>query len=288
MVEIVETLKEMYAKTDSLRGSGSVIGFVPTMGALHEGHLSLIRGARKECGTVVVSIFVNPTQFAPTEDYKVYPKDFQSDSVRAEEAGADIIFHPSVEEMYPFPSQTLVEIDSLSEVMCGKSRPGHFQAVATVVSKLFNITKPHRAYFGEKDYQQLMVVKRMVFDLNMDIVVVGMPTIREPDGLALSSRNVYLSPEERRSATILYRSMKEARKKMASGEKDAGTILEMVKDMIESTPHTVIDYAVIVDPATLRDIKEIVGPARMALAVKMGKARLIDNMDLFSDPPRQP
>jgi pantoate--beta-alanine ligase len=280
MVEIIETAREMQEKADALRRSGVSIGFVPTMGALHEGHLSLIRGARSECRSVVVSIFVNPTQFAPGEDYRQYPRNFQGDCGKAEAAGADIIFHPSVEEMYPPEASTVVKVQELSEVMCGRSRPGHFCGVASVVTKLFNIAKPHRAYFGEKDYQQLVIVRKMARDLDMDLTVVGMPTIREEDGLAMSSRNAYLNPEERRSAVVLFRSLKYAGERVARGEKDAEAVIQGAREMIESEPYTSIDYAVVVDPETLQGIKEMVRPARMALAVKVGKTRLIDNIAL--------
>ncbi len=280
MVEIIETVREMQEKADALRKSGVSIGFVPTMGALHEGHLSLIRGARSECRSVVVSIFVNPAQFAPGEDYKQYPRDFEGDCSKAETAGADIIFHPSVEEMYPPEASTVVKVQELSEVMCGRSRTGHFCGVASVVAKLFNITKPHRAYFGEKDYQQLVIVRKMARDLDMDLTVVGMPTIREEDGLAMSSRNAYLNPEERRAAVVLFRSLKDAGERVARGEKDAEAVIQGAREMIESEPYTSIDYVVVVDPETLQGIKEIVCPARMALAVKVGKPRLIDNIAL--------
>lgn len=281
MVEIIETVREMQEKADSLRRSGTTIGFVPTMGALHEGHLSLIRGARDECRSVVVSVFVNPTQFAPGEDYRQYPRDFKGDCNKAEAAGADIIFHPSVEEMYPPEAGTVVKVQELSEVMCGRSRPGHFCGVASVVTKLFNITKPHRAYFGEKDYQQLVIVRKMARDLDMDLTVVGMPTVREEDGLAMSSRNVYLNQDERRAAAVLYRSLNEASELVARGEKDAEAVIHMAREMIEAEPHTEIDYVVVVGPETLQKAKEIVGPARMALAVKVGKTRLIDNIALI-------
>jgi pantoate--beta-alanine ligase len=251
------------------------------MGALHQGHLSLIRGARKDCRTVVVSIFVNPTQFAPGEDYEAYPRDFKGDCEKAEDAGADIIFHPSAEEMYPPDELTVVETLPLSELMCGRSRQGHFRGVATVVTKLFNITKPHRAYFGEKDYQQLVIVKKLVRDLNLDLTVVGMPTIREADGLAMSSRNVYLSADERRSAAVLYRSLLKASREVEQGERDSAAILRRARRAIEATPHTCIDYVVVVDPETLQEVMEVISPARMALAVKVGKARLIDNIGLY-------
>lgn len=281
MAEVIETVREMQERADALRKEGVTIGFVPTMGALHEGHMSLMRGARRECGTVVLSIFVNPTQFGAGEDYKEYPRDFEGDRRKAESVGVDIVFHPLVQEMYPSESNTIVKVEGLSEVMCGRSRPGHFQGVATVVSKLLNITKPHRAYFGEKDYQQLIIVKRMCRDLNMDVTIVGMPTIREEDGLAMSSRNAYLNPEERRSATVLYRCLKEAGERAAAGEKWAEKIIRVARELIEATPHTSIDYVVVVDLETLHEVKEIVQPARMALAVRVGKPRLIDNIGLY-------
>jgi pantoate--beta-alanine ligase len=257
-----------------------IIAFVPTMGYLHEGHLSLMQEGRKRGDCLVTSIFVNPTQFGPAEDYDRYPRDLKQDLKLIQKVGVDICFTPSVAEMYPDGFQTFVEVERVTQSLCGISRPHHFRGVTSVVAKLFNIVKPHLAFFGQKDYQQLITIKRMVKDLNMDIEVVGMPTIREPDGLAMSSRNAFLNPKKRKEAARLYRSLVKGKELFAQGERSAATILQEVKRIIEEEKSADIDYVKICDAHTLEDIEEIKGEAIIALAVKMGKTRLIDNIIL--------
>ena len=276
-MELISKVKDMQVKSEALRRAGKRIGFVPTMGYFHEGHLALMRKARKLSEVVVVSIFVNPTQFGPQEDYQRYPRDLDRDLKMAAAEGVDIVFAPKVEEMYPEGYQTYVEVSELSRPLCGASRPGHFRGVATVVLKLFNIVKPHLALFGEKDYQQLQVIKRMVRDLNLEIEIVSHPIVREPDGLAMSSRNTYLSPEERRSALCLYRALELARRRVSEGQKDVPTLKAELEAFISSHPFTRIDYVEFRDPETLEEKSLVEGPTLLALAVFVGKARLIDN-----------
>lgn len=253
------------------------IAFVPTMGYLHEGHLSLVRLARSMADRVVVSIFVNPLQFGPSEDYQIYPRDPEKDLALLEKEGVDIVFMPDAEEMYPEGYQTYVEVTELTKGLCGAFRPGHFKGVTTVVLKLFNIVKPHKAIFGEKDYQQLKVIQQMVKDLNLDIEIISHPTVREEDGLAMSSRNTYLSEEERRSALSLYQSLKLAERLILGGERNVQRIKELIRDYIEKFPHTKVQYIEIVDPETLKPVNEIKKDVLIALAVFVGKTRLIDN-----------
>ncbi len=276
-VKIIETVKEMQAFSEALRNRGKKIAFVPTMGFFHEGHLNLMREGRKRGDCVVVSIYVNPTQFGPNEDFSRYPRDFERDRKLAEGVGVDVIFYPSNEEMYPEHYQTYVTVEGVTDNLCGLSRPGHFRGVATVCAKLFNMVKPHVAIFGQKDFQQLTVIKRMVQDLNMDLEIVGMPTTRETDGLAMSSRNTYLSSEERSSALSLSRSLKMAKASYEGGERDALKIVASACAFIEGHPHAAIDYVKICDIKTMQDISRMEGPCVMALAVKVGKTRLIDN-----------
>ncbi len=257
---------------------GEKIAFVPTMGYLHEGHLSLIREGRKLGDILVVSIFVNPTQFGPNEDLDKYPRDFERDSKLCENEGVDYIFYPDADSMYTDGYQTYVEVTELSRYLCGKSRPTHFRGVTTVVSKLFNIVQPDFAIFGRKDYQQLKIIERMVRDLNFPVKIVGMPIVREKDGLAMSSRNKYLTPEERESALSLSRSLKMAEEMVKNGERDLKKVREEVTRYIESFPHTKIDYVETTDPETLTGIDKLTERgALLALAVWVGKARLIDN-----------
>jgi len=270
----------MQKRAEEWRQAGRTIVFVPTMGFLHEGHLALMREGQKYGDVLVISIFVNPTQFGPQEDFDTYPRDFERDRRLAESVGVDLIFAPQNDKMYGEHFQTYVNLEHLPRHLCGLSRPNHFRGVATVVSKLFNIVKPHVSIFGEKDYQQLVIIRQMVRDLNFDIKIVGVPTVREPDGLAMSSRNNYLSPEERRSATVLYQSLKLAQKSLAEGERDVSKLIDMASAHIKSVPHTKIDYVEICDPQTLEDVDWIKGPVLMALAVKVGKTRLIDNIIL--------
>ncbi|WP_372589159.1 pantoate--beta-alanine ligase [Fervidobacterium pennivorans subsp. shakshaketiis] len=276
-MRLVHTVAEMKKIVGDILKSGKSIGFVPTMGYLHKGHLSLVEAARKENDVVVVSIFVNPTQFGPNEDYNRYPRDLERDLRLLEPIGVDYVFNPSVEEMYPAMYSTYVEEVELSKYLCGASRPGHFRGVCTVVTKLFNIVKPTKAYFGQKDAQQFRVLRRMVRDLNMDVEMIEMPIVREEDGLAMSSRNVYLSPEERKEATRLYKSLLKAKELIESGERDVQKIKsEMLK--ILDHPLLKVDYVEIVDEETLKPVEKIERKVIVALAVFVGKARLIDNM----------
>lgn len=277
-MEIIHNISSMQAFSERKRMEGMLIGLVPTMGALHEGHLSLIREAKRQTDIIIVSIFVNPTQFGPHEDYSSYPRDLKGDTEKVKSAGGDIIFAPSSEEMYPHGYLTYVNVEGVTEPLCGLSRPGHFRGVATVVTKLFNIVKPHKAFFGQKDYQQSVVIKRMVKDLNIDIDIVLLPTVREPDGLAMSSRNSYLSEEERKAATILYKSLMTASEMVKDGKRDVKRIYFEIKRMIEKEPLAVIDYIAITDPETLQNINEIEEKALIALSVRIGRTRLIDNI----------
>jgi pantoate--beta-alanine ligase len=247
------------------------------MGYFHEGHLSLMREARRTADHVVVSIYVNPTQFGPKEDFSKYPRDFDRDAAMAKSVGVDVIFFPSNQDMYPGGYQTYVDVEQVTKNLCGMSRPGHFRGVTTICCKLFNIVKPHSAIFGKKDFQQLAAIKRMVADLNLDLEIVGLPTYRELDGLAMSSRNVYLSQEERSSALALVGALKLAQNLYAEGERNAVKIIKQAEKLIENEPFTNIDYIKICDTATLEDVNEIKNEVVMALAVKVGKTRLIDN-----------
>lgn len=268
---------------ESVRRQGSTIGFVPTMGFLHEGHLSLMRRARAENAVLVVSIFVNPTQFGQGEDYDSYPRDLQGDLLALEKVGVDLVFAPSAESIYPADYRTFVEVAEVTEGLCGASRPGHFRGVATVVTKLFNLIAPHRAYFGQKDYQQSVVIRRLVADLNLNLDIVILPTIREPDGLAMSSRNARLAPDQRRAAPILYRSLSRAEERVREGEKRAKIILDEMRAMIDDEPLARVDYIAICDPDTLKPVDQIQGPTLAALAVRFGSTRLIDNMVIEAD-----
>ena len=271
--------EEVQRHCETVRLQGKSIGLVPTMGYFHEGHLTLMRRAREENDFLVVSLFVNPTQFGPNEDYERYPRDFERDRKQAEKEGVDLLFAPSVEDMYPPEYATYVEVTgTLTSVLCGAKRPGHFRGVTTVVAKLFNIVKPHKAYFGEKDAQQLRVIKRMVRDLNFDVEVISVPTVRESDGLAMSSRNEYLSPEERKAALVLWRSLNLARSLVEAGERSADRIISEMRRLIESEPLARIDYIEIVDSETLEKVDRIEGEVLVALAVFIGTTRLIDNI----------
>lgn len=276
-MDIIRTVKEMQQRAEELRLEGRRIGFVPTMGYLHEGHLSLLNLARKHSDITVMSIFVNPTQFGPNEDYDRYPRDFARDERLARERGCDILFYPSVHEMYPKPYRTYVSVEEITDVLCGASRPGHFRGVATVVTKLFNIVKPHVAVFGQKDAQQAIVIKQMVRDLNMDVEILVAPIVREPDGLAMSSRNTYLNEKERQDALVLYRSLKKAEELIRQGERDASRIKQEMETMIRSADTAKIDYVEIVDTTNLKSLDTLKGEVLIALAVWIGKTRLIDN-----------
>jgi pantoate--beta-alanine ligase len=277
-MEIVSDPRDMQAVSLAWRRLDRRIALVPTMGFFHDGHLSLMRYGREHGDRLVVSLFVNPAQFGPAEDLNRYPRDLERDEARAREAGVDVLYIPAAADMYPEGYQTYVTVEDLSRPMCGASRPGHFRGVATVVLKLFHQVLPHLAIFGEKDYQQLAVIKRLVADLNVPVEVAGRPIVREADGLALSSRNSYLSPEERRSALVLFQALTRARDLAASGEAEAEKILSEVTRIIGSTPGTRLDYAVLVDPQTLTNVDIIRGSARLAMAAWVGGTRLIDNM----------
>ena len=276
-MKVVNTINEVRETVKAWRKQGLTVGLVPTMGYLHEGHASLIARASKENDRVVVSDFVNPIQFAPNEDLASYPRDIDRDAKVCEENGADIIFHPTPEEMYHKDFSTFVDITGPSEELCGKSRPIHFRGVCTVVSKLFLIASPDRAYFGQKDAQQLAVIKRMVRDLNFDIEIVGCPIIREADGLAKSSRNTYLSPEERKAAVILHKALEKGKELVLNGEKSAKAVIDTVTQVINSEPLAKIDYVQVVDFPNIKVIEDINGDILTAVAVYIGKTRLIDN-----------
>lgn len=278
-MKIIKTVDQMRVWAAGQRKAGLTIGLVPTMGYLHEGHLSLVKEAAEENDAVVMSIFINPLQFGPQEDYATYPRNFESDYALAESAGVGALFHPEPGEMYPrYPPLTVVEVRGLTETLCGPSRPGHFSGVATVVSKLFNIVEPDRAYFGQKDYQQALVVKRMVSDLNIPISIEILPTVREPDGLAMSSRNANLSPGEREEALSLFQALQICRQMYESGERNAAYILKIMEKRVLKEPSAVIDYIEICDAITLKKVDLIEGPVIVALAVRFGKTRLIDNI----------
>lgn len=275
-MKIVGTVKEVREQVKEWKKQGLSVGFVPTMGYLHEGHKSLMDAARKGNDKVVVSIFVNPMQFGPTEDLATYPRDLDHDAVLCESAGVDLIFHPEAEEMYEKDFCSFVDMTGLTEGLCGKTRPIHFRGVCTVVNKLFNIVTPDHAYFGQKDGQQLAVIKRMVRDLNMDIEIVGCPIIREEDGLAKSSRNTYLSSEERKAALILSKTVALG-KELAKTEKDANKVVEAMKKNIETEPLAKIDYVEAVDALSMAPVEKLEGTCMLAMAVYIGKTRLIDN-----------
>lgn len=275
-MKIIRTVTEMQKLSDELR-KDKRIAFVPTMGYLHEGHLALVRRVRELAGIVVVSIFVNPIQFGPTEDLARYPRDFERDRALLEKEGTDIIFYPDDGQMYLDGFTTYVEVKKLEDHLCGKTRAGHFTGVATVVAKLFNIVKPHYAVFGQKDYQQLTIIERMVKDLNMDVEIVPYPTIREHDGLAMSSRNTYLSETERKKALLISASLKRAQEMADAGEKKADTIRKAVEEILHREDGIEIEYIDICDTATLEDVPAITGRAVLAVACRVGKTRLIDN-----------
>lgn len=275
-MKIVGTVKEVREQAKEWKKQGLSVGFVPTMGYLHEGHKSLMDAARKGNDKVVVSIFVNPMQFGPTEDLATYPRDLDHDAALCESAGVDLIFHPEAEEMYEKDFCSFVDMTGLTEGLCGKTRPIHFRGVCTVVNKLFNIVTPDHAYFGQKDGQQLAVIKRMVRDLNMDIEIVGCPIVREEDGLAKSSRNTYLSSEERKAALILSKTVALG-KELAKTEKDANKVVEAMKKNIETEPLAKIDYVEAVDALSMAPVEKLEGTCMLAMAVYIGKTRLIDN-----------
>lgn len=279
-MEVIKTKNELRELLNKERQRGSSLGLVPTMGFLHKGHLSLMEEARRRDDVVVASIFVNPTQFGPGEDYVAYPRDLPRDMWLASSAGVDYLFVPEADEMYQDNSITFVDMEGLTDVLCGASRPGHFRGVMTVVTKLFNIIRPDRAYFGQKDAQQVLIIKKMVKDLDMGIDIVEMPIVREEDGLAMSSRNSYLTESERKSALVISRSLSDARDSINKGENRAGLIKEAMIKEISSERAASIDYIEIVDAQTLKPIERIEGGVLIAAAVKIGRTRLIDNIKL--------
>lgn len=282
-MKIITTIKEMQAEILKQKSKAKTIGFVPTMGFLHEGHLSLLKKARHENDIVVLSIFVNPLQFGPTEDYATYPRDFERDRTLAECEHVDFLFHPSVEEMYPHPSSVTAVVHERTDVLCGKSRPGHFDGVVTVVTKLFNIVMPSRAYFGKKDAQQVAVLDGLITDFNFPIELIPVDIVREEDGLAKSSRNVHLTVEDRKQATVLYKSLITAQNEINQGERNPAKLVKMISEMITASPNTRIDYVEILSYPQLKPLKTISGTFIIALAVKFTSVRLIDNLILEID-----
>ncbi len=276
-MKVVETIAAMKAERSKLTGS---VGFVPTMGYLHEGHLALVRRAQAENLTVIVSIFVNPTQFGPQEDLATYPRDAERDLALLKKENVSLVLMPSAEEMYPAGFSSWVEVGKVTERLEGEFRPGHFRGVATVVAKLLNIVYPDRAYFGQKDAQQLAVIRKMVSDLNMNLEIVAVPTLREPDGLAMSSRNTNLSPGEHQAALVLWKALCLAQELWEKGEKDAECLRQEMTSLIQSEPLAKIDYVSVADPDSLEELAEIDRPALVSMAVRIGKTRLIDNITL--------
>jgi pantoate--beta-alanine ligase len=276
-MKVVETIAEMKQVRRALK---EPVGFVPTMGYLHEGHISLVRAAKAESKSVIVSIFVNPTQFGPKEDLSKYPRDLKRDLVMLEKVGTDVVFFPSDKEMYPPGYDTWVDVDKLTKRLEGASRPTHFRGVTTIVTKLFNIVEVDNAYFGQKDAQQALVIQKMAKDLNLNVRVIVCPTVREPDGLAMSSRNVYLTPEQRKQATVLSRSLALAKDLYAKGERDAVKIKQQMTALIQKKPLAVIDYISIASPETLEELDTVQGKALVSMVVRFGNTRLLDNVTL--------
>lgn len=274
-MQVVTTVQELRTARRKMPGP---VGLVPTMGYLHEGHLSLVRRARAENAQVVATIFVNPTQFGPHEDFARYPRDVPRDLAMLEKEGTDLVFVPPVEEMYPTGFRTYVNVEEITARLEGAARPGHFRGVATVVCKLFNLVQPQRAYFGQKDAQQLVVIRRMARDLDFDLEIVPCPTVREPDGLAMSSRNVYLNPEERRAATVLYRALTAAQARYQAGERDAEALRRVMREVLAAEPLARVDYVSVAEPETLTELTQVSGTALASLAVYIGTTRLIDNV----------
>ena len=276
-MDIIRSVTEMRKRVVSAQAAGQTISFVPTMGFLHQGHLSLLEEGRRRGDLLVLSIFINPTQFGPGEDLDDYPRDLEQDSQLAQQAGVDIIFSPEAKDMYPPGYATYVDVEGISETLCGTSRPGHFRGVCTIVSKLFNIIQPQVAIFGNKDFQQLAVIKRMTLDMNLPVEILGLPIFREADGLAMSSRNVYLSPDQRRQALVLSQSLATAKELVAAGELDCATIIVQLKKYIDQQPDVRIDYVQICHQLTLEDQNRVDADSVLLLAVFIGKTRLIDN-----------
>ncbi|MBN3033041.1 MAG: pantoate--beta-alanine ligase [Candidatus Saganbacteria bacterium] len=274
----IKRLREMYLYSLKAKSHGKKVGFVPTMGALHEGHLSLVEEAKRRCDIVVVSIFVNPLQFAPSEDFARYPRNLRRDRQLLKNFGVDVLFLPDAGQLYPPGFKTFVEVESLPKKMCGRTRPTHFRGVTTVVAKLFSLVNPDLAFFGEKDFQQQRIIRQMAADLNLPVEVVALPTVREFDGLAMSSRNAYLNPRERKAAPVLYRALSLAQREVQGGERDVNKILFRLRSLIGSEPLVRLDYLLAVDPETLQEVKQFKGKVLFALAAYIGKTRLIDNV----------
>ena len=277
-MKICKTIDEMRLARREARRAGMRLGFVPTMGALHEGHLSLVRAAKSACDAVAVSIFVNPLQFGPTEDLGRYPRTFERDSGLLENEAVDMLFVPAADEMYPPGAVTYVTVEGLSDKLCGRSRPGHFRGVTTVVAKLFHIVEPDAAFFGQKDAAQSTIIRRMVQDLNLPVEIVVCPIVREPDGLAMSSRNAYLDPQQRKSALVLQRSLLEIKNQFERGERNATNLIEAGKQLLSQEAGARLDYLEIVDPSTLEPVTQFDRPALVAVAAFVGNTRLIDNI----------
>ena len=279
-MKICLTISEVRAARREARDGAKILGLVPTMGALHEGHLSLVRAAKAQCDVATVSIFVNPTQFGPTEDLAKYPRQFERDCALLEKEGVDILFAPTVEEIYPRGNVTWVTVEGLSDKLDGRSRPVHFRGVTTVVAKLFNIIEPDVAFFGQKDAAQLAIIRRMVRDLNFPVEIVACPIVREADGLAMSSRNAYLSGEERSRAIVLHRSLEEAEKRFRAGERNSNRLISAARELISSEPNVRVDYLEMVDPESLEPVEIISGKVLLVVAAYVGTTRLIDNIAL--------
>ena len=277
-MKLVTGIPEMKALAGEWKAAGRTIGFVPTMGYLHEGHLSLVRASKERCEATVVSIFVNPAQFGPSEDFQRYPRDLAKDSAMLEREGVDVLFVPAAEAVYPPGYKTYVEVRDLQDRLCGRTRPGHFRGVATVVLKLFNIVRPDVAFFGAKDAQQTVTIEKMARDLDLDVEIAVCPVVREPDGLAMSSRNVYLSPDERAAARVLSKSLTEAERLIREGERDAARLAGRIEDIIAGEPLVRLDYAEIVEAESLEPVVEVRGDTLILLAVYIGRTRLIDNL----------
>jgi len=282
-MEVAKTIESIRKLVEAARRNGKRVGFVPTMGALHVGHVSLIEAAAKECDFIVVSIFVNPTQFGPGEDFEKYPRPIEADLEMCRKAGVDVVFAPTPKEIYPAENLAWVAVEKLTEPLCGRSRPGHFRGVTTVCAKLFNIVAPDAAYFGQKDAQQAAVIKRMVQDLNMPLRIVVCPTVREPNGLAVSSRNQYLSAQQKRDAGQIYLSLEKCRQMIAAGVIDPRQIIAEMRNVLQQVPSIEIEYVSLVDAETLETIERIAGRVLAAVAVRLGPARLIDNILVDAD-----
>jgi pantoate--beta-alanine ligase len=282
-MEIITNPREMRDAVNRLKGEGRSVGFVPTMGFFHAGHLSLMRRAREENDVVVISIFVNPMQFGPGEDLAAYPRDLERDCRMAEEAGVGYVFHPAPEGIYPQPFLTTVSVRGITGGLCGAGRPGHFEGVATVVAKLFHLVPAGRAYFGQKDAQQVRVIRKMVEDLDFEVDIRVCPTVREPDGLAMSSRNTYLEPRERAGAALLYRALQAGRESIEAGERSAAAVEGSMREVLEGEPLLILEYAGVYDNITLEPLDGLRGEILLALAARVGRARLIDNMPVISE-----